>query len=139
MFLIRLIYASAISENFDHDQIEPILQVARKKNKPNHITGLLCFNNKFFLQCLEGSRTTVNDTYHRILNDPRHQNVVMLDYKEIYQRDFDDWNMGYIPKTGLTRNMNMRFSPSPDFNPYEMSGESAHRMMLSLRDNVPSL
>jgi hypothetical protein len=139
MFLIRLIYASAVSDEFDHQEIEPILEVARKKNYESNITGLLCFNNKFFLQCLEGSRSKVNATYQRILNDPRHDNVVMLDYKEIYQRDFDSWSMGYIPKTELTRNMNMRFSPSPDFNPYEMSGESAHRMMLSLRDNVPSL
>ena len=139
MFLIRLIYASAVSDEFDHDEIESILEVTRQKNRESHITGLLCFNNKFFLQCLEGSRSRVNQTYQRILNDPRHHDVVMLDYKEIYKRDFDNWIMGYVPKTALTRNLNMRFSPSPDFNPYEMSGESAHRMLLALRDNVPSL
>ncbi|MFT6154311.1 MAG: hypothetical protein ACJA1X_001663 [Bermanella sp.] len=57
MFLTRLVYASTISENFNCDDIEGILAVARKNNKQNNITGMLCFNRKYFLQCLKGSRT----------------------------------------------------------------------------------
>ena len=70
MFLTRLVYTSKISDVFESSDIENILVTARRENERNNITGMLCFNRKYFLQCLEGSREDVNQTYHRILNDP---------------------------------------------------------------------
>lgn len=134
MFLTRLVYASTISEDFNCDDIEGILAVARKHNKRNNITGMLCFNRKYFLQCLEGSRTNVNNTYHKILNDSRHSHIVLLDYKEIYKREFSNWSMGYMPESSLTAPTSLRYSGHDVFVPYEMSGESAHQMMLELRE-----
>lgn len=134
MFLTRLVYASTISEDFNCDDIEGILAVARKHNKKNNITGMLCFNRKFFLQCLEGSRTDVNNTYHKILNDSRHSHVVLLDYKEINMREFSSWSMGYMPESSLTAPINLKYSGKSVFIPYEMSGESAHLMMLALSE-----
>lgn len=134
MFLTRLVYASTISEDFNCDDIEGILAVARKNNKQNNITGMLCFNRKYFLQCLEGSRTNVNNAYHKILNDNRHSRIVMLDYKEITMREFSDWAMGYMPESSLTAPTNLKYSGKSEFIPYEMSGESAHQMMLALKD-----
>ena len=139
MFLVRLVYTSTISSQFKPDDVGSILECARANNDNNHVTGLLCFNRKFFLQCLEGSRKKVNDTYHQILNDPRHQNITMLDYNEIIEREFDHWSMGYMPESTLTAPINTKFSGTPEFDPYEMSGESAHRLMLALRDTVPHL
>ena len=134
MFLTRLVYASTISEDFNCDDIEDILAVARKNNKQNNITGMLCFNRKYFLQCLEGSRTNVNNAYHKILNDNRHSRIVMLDYKEITMREFSAWAMGYMPESSLTAPTNLKYSGKSEFIPYEMSGESAHQMMLELKD-----
>jgi len=139
MFLTRLIYVSTISEQFDTEDIEKIIATAKEKNGKSHVTGMLCFNRKFFLQCLEGSRSKVNETYHRILNDPRHTNIVMLDYKEITKRDFSDWSMGYVPESSLTSDTNITFSGTPDFDPYKMSGESAHQMLLVLKEVVPKI
>ena len=95
---------------------------------------MLCFNRKYFLQCLEGSRTNVNNAYHKILNDNRHSRIVMLDYKEITMREFSDWAMGYMPESSLTAPTNLKYSGKSEFIPYEMSGESAHQMMLALKD-----
>jgi hypothetical protein len=137
MYLTRLVYTSTISDEFTEKDIEQILKSARTYNPKNNVTGMLCFNSKFFLQCLEGSRTHVNETYHKILNDKRHNNIIMLDYKEISAREFSNWSMGYMPESSLTNPINLKFSGTPEFEPYEMSGESAHGMMLSLKDNVP--
>ncbi|NVK26352.1 MAG: BLUF domain-containing protein [Gammaproteobacteria bacterium] len=139
MFLIRILYASEVSSSFQPGDVESILESARHNNSANNITGLLCFNNKYFLQCLEGSRSRVNDTYQRILKDPRHQRVIMLDYREIFKREFDQWSMGYVPQTHLTRNLNMRYSATPEFDPFEMSGESVYQLLASIRDNIPSV
>ena len=138
MYLVRLVYASMISEDFNHEDIPGILQAAREHNLQKNVTGLLCFSRKIFLQCLEGSRTNVNQTYHRILNDPRHERIVLLDYKEIVEREFDEWAMGYIPESSLTKPVNLKYSGSTEFDPYDMSGESAHRLMVELRQSVPT-
>lgn len=139
MYLVRLVYTSKLSDNFSSDDIVNILESARKHNKKSNVTGLLCFSSNYFLQCLEGSRRAVNETYHRILNDPRHEDIVMLDYQEISEREFSHWQMGYVPYTALTRDMNMLFSGTPEFNPYEMSGESAHKLMLALKSAVDTV
>jgi len=138
MFLVRLVYTSTISENFHHNDITGILETAREQNKKNNVTGLLCFNRKLFLQCLEGSRTNVNQTYHRILNDPRHSDIIMLDYREISEREFDTWSMGYVPESSLSAPVNLKYSGTPDFSPYDMSGESAHKLLFALKDSVPT-
>ncbi|BFM17453.1 BLUF domain-containing protein [Maricurvus nonylphenolicus] len=139
MFLTRLVYTSSVTDNFSPNDIENILEIARKNNQANNVTGMLCFNRKFFLQCLEGSRSKVNETYHSILNDNRHQRIIMLDYKEISARNFSEWSMGYMPESSLTSPVNIKFSGTPEFNPYEMSGESAHLMMLALKETIPSI
>ena len=139
MFLVRLVYASSKAKEFDLDDVSQIIDSARENNKKCSVTGLLCFNRKYFLQCLEGSRSQVNRIYHRILNDERHDRIVLLDYKEIIEREFNDWWMGYMPESSLTAPLNMKYSGTPEFNPYEMLGESAHQMMLELRDTLPVL
>jgi len=139
MYLTRLVYTSTVTSTFNQDSVEQILLKAREHNKLNNITGMLCFSSSFFLQCLEGSRSAVNKTYHKILNDNRHSRIVLLEYDEIYQREFDDWSMGYIPESALTESANLKHSGNKLFSPYEMSGKSAHAMLLSLKDAVPTL
>ncbi|WP_415905490.1 BLUF domain-containing protein [Neptuniibacter sp. QD48_55] len=139
MFLTRLVYTSTIADNFSPQDIEAIIEIARKNNRKHNVTGMLCFNRKYFLQCLEGSRTQVNKIYYNILNDPRHSNIIMLDYKEISTREFCEWSMGYVPESSLTAPINLKFSGTPEFDPYKMSGESAFQMLLALRESVPSL
>lgn len=137
MFLVRLIYTSRTSSEFGPEDIGSILEKARINNAKKEVTGLLCFNNKYFLQCLEGSRETVNDTYHKILNDERHSDILMLNYTEIVEREFDKWSMGYMPQSSLTTPLNLKYSGTAHFDPYDMSGESAHRLMLALKDTIP--
>ncbi|WP_333918782.1 BLUF domain-containing protein [Vibrio crassostreae] len=138
MRLTRLIYVSTVCESCDSKALDEILKISHDRNKQSHLTGLLSHNDKYFLQCIEGSRTAVNHTYNHILNDKRHQNVMILYFKEIDCRQFGDWSMGDIPQSNLTELVNLQFSTSNQFNPYEMSGESAYQMLLELKQNLPS-
>jgi hypothetical protein len=63
----------------------------------------------------------------------------MRDYKQINSREFSEWSMGYMPESSLTTPINLKFSGTPEFEPYEMSGESAHSMMLALKISVPTV
>ncbi|MBD3670640.1 MAG: BLUF domain-containing protein [Gammaproteobacteria bacterium] len=139
MYLVRLIYVSKIANGFGADDIEHILDTARTKNKADNITGLLCFGSDIFLQCLEGSRAKVNAAYHRILNDSRHEDIVMLDYQEIIEREFSEWSMGYVPESSLTAPLNLKYSGNNVFDPYKMTGESTQRLLIELKSTIPTI
>lgn len=136
MFLVRLIYASKISSGFGPKDIENILESAQNHNVKENVTGMLCFSNEYFLQCLEGSRTAVNNTYQKILNDKRHHNIIMLNYTEIQEREFEKWSMGYVPQSKVTKSLNLKYSGTIDFNPFKMSGCSTHLLMNALKKSV---
>ncbi|MAC47526.1 MAG: blue light sensor protein [Oceanospirillum sp.] len=136
MYLVRLIYCSAVTHELNMQEVEQIISTAKENNGKVEVTGLLCFNRKYFLQCLEGARTNVNKVYHNILNDPRHHQVVLLEYDEISRREFSDWAMGYVPESDLTKPLCIKYSGNSEFNPYEMRGESCLGMMLELRNSV---
>lgn len=138
MYLVRLVYTSSVNDDLTQASIEEILQVARRNNTKNGITGLLCFNSKYFLQCLEGPRRLVNQTYEKILNDTRHKELVILDYKEIACREFTDWAMGYVPISHINSNLGLKYARSNEFSPYELSGESALKMLLEVKRNIPT-
>ena len=139
MFLTRLIYASTKTEHFNSASLEEIIEKAASNNEKNDITGMLCFNRNYFLQCIEGSRTNVNKTYNKILNDKRHTQIILLDYSEINTREFSNWSMGYVPTSKLSAQINLKFSGSSEFSPYKISGASAYMMMLELKKSLPSV
>ncbi|CAH0537782.1 BLUF domain-containing protein [Vibrio marisflavi] len=136
MLLVQLIYVSSISNGFTEDDIAQIIDSAKRNNLSRDITGILCFNRKYFLQCLEGSRAKVNEIYHKILNDKRHDNIIMLEYREISQRDFVDWSMGYVGDTSINEATNKMYSVSSEFDPYKVSGESAFLLLKHLSKTV---
>ncbi len=69
MPLVRLIYVSTLSKECDPAALQDILDKSHEHNKESKITGLLSHNEDYFMQCLEGSREAVNNTYNYIVND----------------------------------------------------------------------
>jgi len=133
MQLTQLLYASTICDDLPVDEIKTILKSARKNNPASGLTGLLYFNRRYFLQCIEGARTEVNEAFHRIQQDTRHKNIVILHYEEISERCFPSWGMGYLPESSATQSIYIRFANNPLFNPYLMKGESALGMIKALK------
>ena len=132
MVLVSLIYASKVTQQLHQDGVENIVKVARANNQALDVTGLLCFDNNFFLQCLEGSRTSVNQLYAKIIGDPRHSDVLLLDYSEIDTRHFSDWEMGLALPTKSKRPIFLKHSMTKEFNPFSMSGSGAKKMLIEL-------
>lgn len=137
MFIVRLLYVSSISSAFEEKDLIDILDKAKLNNKRSSITGILYFNRKYFLQCLEGTREEVNATFHRILNDSRHEKIEILQYQEVSSRAFSKWNMGFLPFTEKTKETILKYSSTDLFNPYEMSGDSAINLMTELKNIIP--
>ena len=137
--LTRLIYASRVSPGVDSRHVRDILEVSQQNNAALGLTGALLFNSWYFLQWLEGSRAAVNERFRAIGTDKRHLEAEILDYGLVDRRSFGAWTMGYAGEGVLNREVLFRFSKSPDFNPYTLSGESAAALMLELSGNSLTL
>lgn len=138
MYLVQLVYASKAAPGLNNTDIENILTQAKRNNEKHAITGILSFNHNYFLQCLEGGRAAVNQTYQQIISDPRHSDAVILSYEQVDYRYFANWSMAFVPSSSLTHEMIMSYGISKDFNPFDMSGESALLLLTELAEHIPT-
>ncbi len=134
MYLTRLIYASSQTEQFKQTDIEAMMAAAQSNNPKLGLSGVLCFNRKFFLQCLEGPREQVNLMYNKIIADPRHRHITLVAYGEVDERFFGQWAMKYVPDNQQIQALAFRFSDSDDFNPYRMTAASALAFLRTLAE-----
>ncbi len=132
MPLSRLIYASRAVEALKSDDIEDILRTSRTNNARVGVTGALMFGAREFLQCLEGAREAVNQTYARILRDARHTDAVILDYREVGVRWFPMWSMHHVPPLWSSRQILLRYHERETFAPTRMGAESAVALLSDL-------
>lgn len=138
MPLSRLIYASRAVDALKPEDVEQILQRSRANNARVGVTGALMYGAREFLQCLEGSREAVNQTYARILRDPRHADAVILDYREVGTRWFPGWGMHHVPPLWSTRQVLMRYHERESFAPTRMGAESALALLADLARSLPA-
>ena len=92
MSLMQLVYASS-PFGFDNPTLNNILSVARRNNLWDGITGSLICRADLYLQMLEGPRQAVTSTFHRIMQDDRHLDVVLISCDDAKTRLFPDWHM----------------------------------------------
>ena len=84
-----LIYVTELAEGCGLQEVNDILQISRKNNEANGITGILCYDGTHFVQWIEGARDKINGLYGSILKDKTHGNVMILEYSEIAKRDYE--------------------------------------------------
>lgn len=120
--LVRLLYASRAVDS-STDAISGILAQSRQYNPTCGITGILCYGGGVFLQAIEGGRTAVSELYSHIQKDPRHKDVVLLDYEEISERRFGGWTMGTVNLLKLNHAILLKYSEKAELDPYAASGK----------------
>lgn len=94
--LIQIVYASAANVHFSSEDLETLLERARANNEPRGLTGVLLYKDETFFQVLEGEPEHVHSLYSKIELDPRHSNVLLLVQREISERNFGEWSMGFL-------------------------------------------
>ncbi|KAF3996003.1 BLUF domain-containing protein [Glaciimonas immobilis] len=130
--LVRLIYASTAAELVNHELIEKILEVSRKNNIVNGVTGVLCYGDNIFVQALEGGREQINDLYGRLQRDTRHTKLVLLDYAEIQGRQYAGWTMSKIRLDRINLSLLLKYSAAPVLNPYAVAGKTTVALLEEL-------
>lgn len=128
--LHRMIYASRLAPEVDHQVIRDILATSQRNNAARFISGMLLFNSGFFLQWLEGDRAAISERFARIAADPRHTGIVLLAFGDTPQRRFARWHMGYLGEGPFNRELFQRFSTGDSFDPMALGARSAEAFML---------
>lgn len=129
--LVRLLYASRAIDS-SSAATDVILAQSRVHNPASGITGILCYGGGIFLQALEGGRNQVSELYGHIQNDKRHKDVVLLHYEEISERRFGGWTMGQVNMAKLNTSILLKYSETPELDPYSVSG----KMSLALLEEL---
>lgn len=138
--LLRLVYASKsnfapVSGDGTKDPVvAEIVEQCRRNNEPLEITGVLCFGDGCFFQCLEGGRAAVEGLYDRLLNDHRHRNVTLLSKRAVPQRMFTQWSMKYMNVDSKIRRL-LQVENLHSFQPHSFSDLMVDRLLDELRDS----
>lgn len=139
MSLVRLVYTSCLKEDFSPKEVDDILNIARANNAKYKITGALAFNNRRFLQCIEGPSEEINKLYVNIVNDRRHNDVILLSYEVISIREFAKWSMNYVPFTNETKTVVLKYGVSDQFKFLPSDAVSALGLLKELTNSIPAL
>lgn len=94
--MIELVYMSQANHVFYDDELEELLHTAWKNNSASGITGMLLYDGAgTFIQAIEGDKHEIDRLFSYIKEDPRHEDIQILSYGEIAERNFPDWKMGF--------------------------------------------
>jgi Sensors of blue-light using FAD len=95
----QIIYSSEAATPMQTDDLEELLDHARRRNAANGITGALVYAEGVFLQILEGDKVQVQDLMAKIRWDVRHESVIVLREGEVRAAIFGNWKMAYVSAT----------------------------------------
>lgn len=93
--IFHLVYISEAAEDISYTDIRDILDVSRRNNVQEAITGLLIFREGHFLQLLEGDEKSVRNVLGKILLDDRNYSLRVLIEAEGESRLFANWAMAF--------------------------------------------
>ena len=92
--LYTFVYCSRAAEGVDDAEVGRIVEAAQRRNVSRGITGVLVFGNGVFFQLLEGPAVEVQKLIANLHCDPRHCDVVSLDWsEERRERLYPNWEM----------------------------------------------
>ena len=134
MNIVRLIYASRLKKKLDHAAVEKIADVSRRNNRKLGVTGALCSSPRGFLQILEGPPEAVNELYNRIVRDPRHADVSLLEYVKVPFREFENWSMAYVRTDEIAQALLHKYSTHRTFDPFTMGPMQARVFLLAITE-----
>lgn len=130
----QVIYSSAAVAPFTETQLAQLLARARINNERLEITGLLLYDDGSFLQALEGESEVIERLYETIGRDKRHHRVVALLRREIDERHFSQWRMGFAAVNAFSKKLPGYSDYLQARNEPAAAASAAERLMGSFRD-----
>ncbi|MGX8219445.1 BLUF domain-containing protein [Psychrobacter celer] len=128
--LSQLVYISRITSTglSSPSTLNDISEIAIERNQTDEITGILCYGNGYFFQCVEGSEQALTNLKNRLLADERHKDMEILDFSAIDERRFSSWSLRSITlERWMTRDPELK--KLMPFKPYSWSADEWHKFL----------
>ncbi|MBJ9954502.1 MULTISPECIES: BLUF domain-containing protein [unclassified Acinetobacter] len=128
---VRLLYVSKIAtvDSGLKQNLINILDEAIDFNYRNGVTGVLYYGHGYFVQCLEGNQSIIDDLfYNRIVKDKRHINCEILYYAKNQTNLFSQWTMKFSPINKKISAFFLQYHLE-EFNPYLLTAETTEKFI----------
>ena len=139
--LIQLVYVSSLTltGRLNTTMFDEVERHARIYNQQQGITGILCYGNGQFLQCIEGEKSKIVTLQKRIFADKRHKNIQVLSLQAISERSFFDWRMRllFLERwlwSPATKQQATQLAPFLPFTPHDWSPERTEQFLQVIKD-----
>nr|WP_245232496.1 BLUF domain-containing protein [Thiorhodococcus minor] len=120
--LVHLIYVSTATQPLSAAELEKVLDASVRHNAPQGVTGMLLYASGSFMQVLEGEVAAIDETFSRIVEDPRHTAIMLLHRGPLSARRFQSWSMGF-------RHLGAEDAAAhPEYAPFFQQGFNASRI-----------
>ena len=131
--LYTFVYCSRATEGVDDVEVGRIVEAAQRSNFTRGITGVLVFSNGVFFQLIEGPAVQIQKLIATLHLDPRHCDVVSLDWSEDRrERLYPNWEMERVEADDIRAVLNDALVSSED-----QANVAALRRILEHLDLVP--
>jgi len=116
--MIQVSYVSRSAEPMASADLLELLYQCRSNNSAHNVTGLLLYANGTFLQTIEGEQEVIDELVETIFADPRHAEAELLYRREIPERQYSEWSMGFeeVSDESLQEVDGLRDFGAVDFN-----------------------
>lgn len=136
MGLYRLVYCSIAADTLSLDDVKEISRKASLNNAKRAISGALLFCEGKFLQTLEGGLHEVNYTLARIMQDARHCDIKLIEFKRIAKRTFRGWDMSlvFFATAREFQAEHSKYSATREFDPLALEPDSCVELLRELTE-----
>ena len=112
------------------NMIKGILKSCHEYSPTSGLTGGLVFNERHFLQVMEGDRTQISRQLKSLYLDERHSDLVVLSVEPIDWREFDGWAVAYAGRAPEAEQLYLRYGVTLEMDPQRLTAAAARRFVL---------
>lgn len=95
MEMVGVVYTSRSTRPMLSDDLDRLLMDSKTYNSERGVTGVLLYGAGQFFQYFEGHPADVEAVYNRIRRSGLHAELVELERRQVPQRFFNKWFMGF--------------------------------------------
>lgn len=135
-FFKSLIYVSKAEDDVEYDEILDILTHSWKYNHNSYISGMLLYDNRHFMQIIQGPILTIDKLYARIENDSRHTDIQLIGEELLHERDCSGWGIGFYDNQEAADIFYESFRVGHGESLYDVNYENAKSLLIILKNII---
>jgi Sensors of blue-light using FAD len=131
-----VLYVSSAARALDPAELAAIIDLSRRNNARDGITGMLLYHDGNIMQVVEGPRAAIDMLLGRLKRDPRHRRLTVILDGERPDREFGEWTMGCVSSEALPVEDRAALSRFFDEEPAPDAPGVAMRLLRGFKDTM---